>query len=251
MSVEPIEICDSEDERELLVKDAHFCSDDQVIHPRNHSLKESSHQSPLKRQKLIESKINPFAKFAHQSGSVNNIQVIASRLVTKQPRKTSKKNDKKCNETPPRMETLSPAEVENVKRKWYSFLQEGDSMEDQRFQLLVAARLHARCQDKAVHQAMVELRKSLLPMSFSAETLARADPNQLQECISNLQFYSVKAKQIVQAANEIVDQCGGQVPESESSLIKVTGIGPVFADLLATINTRAEHQKRRGDLHQD
>jgi endonuclease-3 len=139
--------------------------------------------------------------------------------------------------------------VEKVKQKWYSFLQMGDSVEDQRFQLLVAARLHARCQDKAVHQAMIELRKALHPMSFSAETVARADPNQLQECISNLQFYSVKAKQIVQAANEIVDQYSGQVPESESSLMKVTGIGPVFADLLATINTRAEHQKRRGDLY--
>jgi adenine-specific DNA glycosylase len=50
---------------------------------------------------------------------------------------------------------------------------------------------------------------------------------------------------MVQSAKEIQTRFGGEVPEDESALKDITGIGPVFANILATINTRAVHKARR------
>lgn len=217
-------------------------------------------EPPIKRSKLDDEdypRINPFSKFAHQNESTSSkpdtsqLLVSAYKVKTKKSFSADKKlnKQKKCKEKVTRMDSLTPEEVDKVKAKWYGFLQQDDSIEDQRFQLLVAARLHARCQDKAVHHAMMELRKALRPLPFSARNIAKADPSVLQESIGNLLFYSVKSKQIVQAANEIVSRFDSQVPESESSLMTITGIGPVFADLLATINTRAAHRQRSDGRH--
>lgn len=78
---------------------------------------------------------------------------------------------------------------------------------------------------------------------FSVEQVAQADPEVLAQHITNLQFYNAKAKQIVQAAQEIKTRHGGVVPEDEQSLLQITGIGKVFADLLSFVNRRTAYAK--------
>jgi endonuclease III len=145
-----------------------------------------------------------------------------------------------------------------------------DFIEIRRFQVLVAARLHARCQESSVRKAMTRLRSYFQKSSRSSninaddgvahgvktagcrtETLnntitinniASADPVKLAHgCLSNLQFYNVKAESLVKAAQQIQKEHGGFVPVDEESLLKVTGVGKVFADLLAFVNTRENH----------
>lgn len=265
-SSEIIEICDSDDEskeeNKMLgkIEQKMDCSGDSIVTSRTHQRSTEITEPMVKRSKLDEEgtgKINPFLKFMHQGGSGSssaNIvrEIVSTHKVKKEnplPAAISSNKNKKCYEKIARMDTLTPEELGKVQAKWYAFLQKDDSIEDQRFQLLVAARLHARCQDKAVRQAMLQLRKLLEPLPFSAKTIAEADPSALQESFRNLQFYSVKSKHIVQAAKEIITQFNGQVPESECNLMKITGIGPVFADLLATINTKAAHQKWKNGEH--
>lgn len=123
-----------------------------------------------------------------------------------------------------------------------------NTMEDKRFQILVAARLHARCQEGPVRQAMQSLHATLCPThgpKLSVELLAQTDPEVWMQSISNLQYYPTKARHIQKAATTILEQFRGQVPEQEADLQKLMGIGPVLADLLAFVNTRQVHLDRQ------
>ena len=173
-----------------------------------------------------------------------------------------------------RMKDLSLEEQQRITKKWQSLADPNAPLEVRRFQVLVASRLHARCQEPSVRKAMSELRQlfhdnnsssndgsniatSTTPATaadndpnagessnvssgsyFHARTVAKADPEVLAHYMSNLQFYNVKAKHIVEASKQIVAQFGGIVPEDEHSLLQIIGIGKTFADLLAFVNTR-------------
>jgi hypothetical protein len=135
---------------------------------------------------------------------------------------------------------LSAEEQERITKKWHSMADPLAPLEVRRFQVLVAARLHARCQEPSVRKAMESLREACPVLSVTE--VAIADPEVLARYITNLQYYNVKAKQLVKAANEIKSQFAGMVPEDEHSLLQITGVGKVFADLLAFVNTRSAHR---------
>ncbi len=147
------------------------------------------------------------------------------------------------------MKDLTVEEQVRITRKWHSLAEDGSTievpLEVRRFQVLLAARLHARCQEPAVRKAMATLRANFPNGGLTVDALARADPEAIAPCISNLQYYNVKARQVVTAAQEIRSQFGGTVPEDEQSLLRITGIGKVFADLLAFVNTRRAFQSNR------
>jgi endonuclease III len=119
-------------------------------------------------------------------------------------------------------------------------------LEDCRFQIVVAARLHAQCQEKAVRKALQALQQ-VCGGHLSVDQIAAANPDDLAAAMTNLQYYNVKAKHLVQSAQEIQSQFGGEVPEDETQLRKLIGIGPVMGDLLAFVNTRAMHRSRTAD----
>jgi endonuclease III len=191
-------------------------------------------------------KENPFACFSCQS--IN--QVIPPKKESRfqnwsassnrfNNRKVEKEKKGKIN-TCIKMADVSAEERERMMKKWHSLVDPAAPLEVKRFQLLVAARLHARCQQPAVHKAMNRLRDAF-PNTLNVNTVAAADPEVLASCISNVVHYNVKAQHIVKAAQQIKTRFGGKVPEDEKSLLELTGIGTVFADFLALINTREAH----------
>mmetsp|Transcript_28489 Transcript_28489/g.28848 ORF Transcript_28489/g.28848 Transcript_28489/m.28848 type:complete len:140 (+) Transcript_28489:579-998(+) len=136
-----------------------------------------------------------------------------------------------------------PEEQEKIVRKWHSMADPSDTLEVRRYQILLAARLHARCQEKTVRKTMSVLRELTLPEKLTVDEVVKFDPEVLANHISNLQYYNVKSQQIVKAAQEVKSRHGGIVPEDEFSLLQITGIGKTFADLLAFVNTREAHEK--------
>jgi HhH-GPD superfamily base excision DNA repair protein len=144
-----------------------------------------------------------------------------------------------------RMKDIPAEEQEGIVHKWHTMADPTASLEDKRFQILVAARLHARCQDGPVRKAMKELRSYFdsSNQQLTVKAMATADPDDLHTSIKNLQYYITKAANLVKAAQELKVRYGGRVPEDEHSLKQITGIGPVLADLLAFVNTRARHRE--------
>lgn len=82
---------------------------------------------------------------------------------------------------------------------------------------------------------------------LTVDHVAGANPDDLAKCLTNLQYYNVKAQHLVRAAKEIQLQFGGVVPEDEHALNRITGVGKVFADLLAFVNRREVHEGGGGD----
>lgn len=140
--------------------------------------------------------------------------------------------------------------------RWHAFADPDAPIDQRRFQVLVAARLHARCQGPVVRVAMGRLREHfrgrdvgvdrsvplLSPSSYrglTVHSLAGADPEgDIAPLLSSVLFGNTKARQIVQAARDVLAKFGGRVPESASGLREITGIGPALAEILAIVNRR-------------
>ncbi|VEU43383.1 unnamed protein product [Pseudo-nitzschia multistriata] len=176
------------------------------------------------------------SNIANQSNDIKNVSSSRIRVSLKQKQKDFVK-----------IKDISPEEQSKIIRKWQSMADSSAPLEVRRYQVLLAARLHARCQEVTVRKAMKTLRdyfSSLAePKMVTVSVMANIDPGLLASHISNLQFYNAKAKQIVKAAQELLERHRGIVPEDECSLLKITGIGKTFADLLAFVNTREAHKK--------
>jgi hypothetical protein len=223
--------------------DIESSDDEAVVVANNESQDETKASSPPAAKSE-----NPFACFAH--GVPDPLEKKESRPLqwrvsnVGKPNNTSAKPkvaDKKDSYV--KLKDISAEEQDRITNKWHSMADPVAPLEVRRFQVLVAARLHARCQEPTVRKAMKSLQDAFQDSSFSVDEVAKADPEVLAHYINNLQFYNVKAKQIVKAANEIKAQFQGMVPEDEHSLLQITGVGKVFADLLAFVNTRAAHSQ--------
>lgn len=131
--------------------------------------------------------------------------------------------------------------------KWHSFSDATAPIEERRFQVLIAARIHARCQEPIVHKAMQRLRDYFATQeepngtaqSLSAQCLSQCDPeNDIAPLLSSVLFGNVKAQHVVQAAQDVLSKFRGQVPESMTSLQDITGIGPKLSEILNIVNRR-------------
>ncbi len=89
------------------------------------------------------------------------------------------------------------------------------------YELLIAIMLSAQTTDKAVNRATA----NLFNKYHSLEELKNADLDEIIKCISFLGMYKNKAKYIIEIATELVDKYNGKVPDDESILISLPGVG--------------------------
>jgi endonuclease III len=95
-------------------------------------------------------------------------------------------------------------------------------------ELLVATILSAQCTDERVNQ--------VTPVLFAryptAQALAEADINELEEIIRSTGFYHNKAKSIQSAARRIVEVYGGEVPSDMNELLTLSGVARKTANVV-------------------
>jgi endonuclease III len=95
-------------------------------------------------------------------------------------------------------------------------------------ELLVATILSAQCTDKRVNIVT----ESLFKKYRSAADFARADLAELEQEIKTTGFYRNKAKGIKAAAQTIVEEHGGKVPQTMEELIELGGVGRKTANVV-------------------
>jgi endonuclease III len=229
--------------------------------------------SEATKRKVNESCSNLFSQFAYESSSISSKSTIISskkrcmfsnttNLLSKKHKSTqiattktkivstNQKSSKLSKMSPKPLSELSVHELNQIRRKWHNLIiidgseKDSRSLEDARFHMLVAARLHARCHEPAVRKCMIALHDAGV---LTCTALAVCDPTVLASLLVNVPHYNVKAQQLVQAAKWLISRFYGQVPESKEDLMTIPGIGPVFADLLSVINTRAVHSSANDD----
>jgi endonuclease III len=96
------------------------------------------------------------------------------------------------------------------------------------WQLLVATILSAQCTDVRVNLVTPELFKKYP----TAASLARVEPETVEPLIRTTGFFRNKAKNIVGAARKVMQEFGGQVPETMDELLKLPGVARKTANVV-------------------
>jgi len=96
------------------------------------------------------------------------------------------------------------------------------------WQLLVATMLSAQCTDARVN--------TVTPVLFARwpgpETTAQAGLDEMEETIRSTGFFRMKARNILQTAQRIMDVYGGDVPRSLAELVTLPGVARKTANVV-------------------
>ena len=99
---------------------------------------------------------------------------------------------------------------------------------DSPFQLLVAVMLSAQCTDKRVNM--------VTPVLFSrypdAAAMAGAPLEELEDLIRSTGFFRNKAKNIKEASRMIVEEFGGELPDTMEGMLKLPGVARKTANIV-------------------
>ncbi len=89
------------------------------------------------------------------------------------------------------------------------------------FKILIGTILSHRTRDENTTRAT----ENLFSKYRTPAQLAGADPRTVRRLIRPSGFYNMKARNIIQASRELVDQFGGVVPDTEEDLLKLRAVG--------------------------
>jgi endonuclease-3 len=105
------------------------------------------------------------------------------------------------------------------------------------FQLLVAVILSAQARDATVNRRT----PGLFARYPNAETMARAEPEDLEGLLAPITFARSKAKHLVGMARMLVERHGGQVPSAMADLVELPGVARKTASVVqGYVSGRAE-----------
>ena len=96
------------------------------------------------------------------------------------------------------------------------------------WQLLLATILSAQCTDKRVNLVTVELFRAYP----APQQLAAASQEQVEELIRTTGFFRNKAKNLIQCAEQLLQQHAGQVPQTLEELVSLAGVGRKTANVV-------------------
>lgn len=96
------------------------------------------------------------------------------------------------------------------------------------YELLIAVRLSAQCTDARVNL----ITPALFARFPTLEDFATADVEEVENLVHSCGFYRHKARDIVLAAQVLLSEHGGKVPDTMEALLKLPGVGRKTANLL-------------------
>lgn len=96
------------------------------------------------------------------------------------------------------------------------------------YELLIATRLSAQCTDARVNIVTKVLFKEFPTL----EAFAGARIEDVEEIVRPCGLFRTKAKSIVELANVLINEYGGELPKTLEELIKLPGIGRKTANLI-------------------
>lgn len=96
------------------------------------------------------------------------------------------------------------------------------------YELMFAARLAAQCTDARVNVVT----KTLFKKYPTLDSFAKADLSELEQDVKPCGFYHTKAKSIKEMAGQLINNFGGEVPQTMDELLTLSGIGRKTANLM-------------------
>jgi len=109
------------------------------------------------------------------------------------------------------------------------------------FELLVAVVLSAQATDKSVNLAT----RKFFPAT--PQKIVKLGVARLEDCIKTIGLFRMKAKNVVGLSNIIIEQHGGEVPQSREALEELPGVGRKTANVV--LNTAFGQETMAVDTH--
>jgi len=125
------------------------------------------------------------------------------------------------------------AEIEEAFRRFKAANPEpqGELKHINPFTLLVAVVLSAQATDAGVNKAT----PALFALADTPEKMARLGEDKVRELIKTIGLYRTKARNVVALSRMLVEQHGGQVPQSREALEALPGVGRKTANVVLNI----------------
>lgn len=105
-----------------------------------------------------------------------------------------------------------------------------DTEKQKPFYAFLAAFLSPRTKDSCTYSAVVALKKGI--KNLSPKVLAVTPVPTIQACISQVGFAPTKARRLQECCKVMVDEYGGQVPDTMDELVKLPGVGAKIAAIV-------------------
>jgi endonuclease III len=99
------------------------------------------------------------------------------------------------------------------------------------YELLAATILSAQCTDARVNMVT----PALFARYPTPEDLMHADPSELEDIVRSTGFYASKAKNLIGMATRVVNEFGGEVPESLDDLVSLPGVGRKTGNVVRSV----------------
>jgi endonuclease-3 len=99
------------------------------------------------------------------------------------------------------------------------------------FELLAATILSAQCTDARVNMVT----PALFARYPDPQTLAGADPTELEEIIRSTGFFQTKAKNLIGMAQGLLDRYDGEVPTELDDLVTLPGVGRKTGNVVRSV----------------
>jgi endonuclease III len=101
-------------------------------------------------------------------------------------------------------------------------------LNDTPFELLVAVMLSAHTTDKSVNVAT----RKLFPVANTPAAIAQLGVEGVKPYLKTVGLYNMKAKNLIGLAQQIIDQHGGEIPNSREALEALPGVGRKTASII-------------------
>jgi len=111
------------------------------------------------------------------------------------------------------------------------------------FELLIAVLLSAQATDVGVNKAT----RKLYPVANTPQAILDLGLDELTEYIRTIGLYKTKAKNVIATCRILVDQHGGEVPETREELEQLPGVGRKTANVV--LNTAFRQVAMAVDTH--
>ncbi len=96
------------------------------------------------------------------------------------------------------------------------------------FQLLISVILSAQATDVGVNKAT----RKLYPVAGTAQAILALGEEKLKKYISTIGLFNAKAKNVIATCGILVEQYGGEVPQSREALEALPGVGRKTANVV-------------------
>jgi len=111
------------------------------------------------------------------------------------------------------------------------------------FELLIAVLLSAQATDVGVNKAT----RKLYPVANTPQAILDLGLDELTEYIRTIGLYKTKAKNVIATCQILVDQHGGEVPQTREELERLPGVGRKTANVV--LNTAFRQVAMAVDTH--